>query len=304
MSKFRKSLVIGEGRSRPLPAVITLTRNTSYNLKDVRRGVASVPGFPAATFRRAGKADQYFLRGFDADHGTDVAFLQTGCDHLRTHSHGQGYTDLNFIIPETIEGLDVYKGAYLPEYGDFATAGAVNFRTRQVIQEGCSGGWRAFDINGSCSCSPRRRTRSVHCSAEGLLHQGPFQNDNPVLSTNCSANDDQSAGRDELSLTGTFRSLSGMPPERFTCAPSMMARSIEFGAIDPSEGAIHRSTARLNTTMNDSGRSVFCQRVWAYYRLDLFTNLRSFQRSCQWRRYSTIRSPRCVWRRYRIQTTR
>ena len=97
-----------------------------------------IPGFIAVEHSGgAGKADQYFLRGFDADHGTDVAFFSDGMPiNLRTHAHGQGYTDLNFIIPETIEGLDVNKGAYLPEYGDFATAGAVNFRTRQVVQEG------------------------------------------------------------------------------------------------------------------------------------------------------------------------
>ena len=85
----------------------------------------------------AGKADQYFLRGFDADHGTDVAFFSDGMPiNLRTHAHGQGYSDLNFIIPETIEGVDVSKGAYLPEIGDFATAGAINFKTRQVAREG------------------------------------------------------------------------------------------------------------------------------------------------------------------------
>ena len=68
----------------------------------------------------AGKADQYFLRGFDADHGTDVAFFLDGMPiNLRSHAHGQGYADLNFIIPETIEGVEVNKGTYLPEYGDF-----------------------------------------------------------------------------------------------------------------------------------------------------------------------------------------
>src|SRR4029078_8743409 len=79
----------------------------------------------------AGKADQYFLRGFDADHGTDVALFHDGVPiNLPTHAHGQGYADRNFIIPETIEGLDVNKAAYLPEYGDFATAGAINFKSR------------------------------------------------------------------------------------------------------------------------------------------------------------------------------
>src|SRR5688572_16830479 len=97
-----------------------------------------IPGFIAVEHSGgAGKADQYFLRGFDADHGTDVAFFSDGMPiNFRTHAHGQGYRDLNFIIPETIQGLDVYKGAYLPEFGDFDTAGAVNFRTRDVVKEG------------------------------------------------------------------------------------------------------------------------------------------------------------------------
>ena len=72
-----------------------------------------IPGFLAVEHSGgAGKADQYFLRGFDADHGTDVALFTDGMPiNLRTHAHGQGYTDLNFIIPETIEGLDVHKVA-------------------------------------------------------------------------------------------------------------------------------------------------------------------------------------------------
>ena len=85
----------------------------------------------------AGKADQYFLRGFDADHGTDLALFADGMPiNLRTHAHGQGYSDLNFIIPETIQGIDVYKGTYHVQFGDFATAGAVNYLTRDVVKEG------------------------------------------------------------------------------------------------------------------------------------------------------------------------
>src|SRR5918999_818887 len=79
-----------------------------------------IPGFIAVEHSGgAGKADQYFLRGFDADHGTDVAFFADGMPvNLRSHAHGQGYTDLNFIIPETVKGVDVYKGAYHPQFGD------------------------------------------------------------------------------------------------------------------------------------------------------------------------------------------
>ena len=112
----------------------------------------------------AGKADQYFLRGFDADHGTDVAFFTDGMPiNFRSHAHGQGYADLNFIIPETIEGLDVYKGAYLPEFGDFDTAGAVNFRTRQVVSRQQEG---SLTRSAIFSCFLPPRTRSAPCSPE------------------------------------------------------------------------------------------------------------------------------------------
>ena len=84
-----------------------------------------------------GKADNYLLRGFDADHGTDLAGFLDGMPlNLRSHAHGQGYLDLNFLIPETMKRVDVYKGPYQVQFGDFATAGAANFITREVIEEG------------------------------------------------------------------------------------------------------------------------------------------------------------------------
>lgn len=103
-----------------------------------------IPGFIAVEHSGGGgKADQYFLRGFDADHGTDVAFFVDNMPiNLRTHGHGRGYTDLSFIIPETIEGIDVVKGTYHEEFGDFNTAGAVRFKTREVLKENVVEGYR------------------------------------------------------------------------------------------------------------------------------------------------------------------
>ena len=84
----------------------------------------------------AGKADQFLLRGFDGDHGTDLALHVDNMPvNFRSHAHGQGYADLNFIIPETIQEIVVKKGPYHVEYGDFATAGAVNYVTRDVVPE-------------------------------------------------------------------------------------------------------------------------------------------------------------------------
>src|SRR5881296_1645614 len=87
--------------------------------------VRLIPGFVISQHQGGGKAEQYFLRGFDADHGTDVALFVDGLPvNLRSHAHGQGYADLHFLIPETVQRLEGFKGPYFVEFGDFATAGA------------------------------------------------------------------------------------------------------------------------------------------------------------------------------------
>jgi len=242
-----------------------------------------IPGFITVEHSSGGgKADQYFLRGFDADHGTDVAFFSDGMPiNLRTHAHGQGYTDLNFIIPETIEGLDVYKGAYLPEFGDFATAGAVNFRTRQAVQEGvvqAAGGQYDTQRHMLMFSPTKDRVRTL-VAAEGYYTNGPFQNDNRYFRTNLLGKMTTNlSSRDELSLTATFHkaqwNASGEIPLR-----ALQDGSLDrFGAIDPSEGGkTLRSTAKLNYHYDTtSGGQFFANAYGQYYRLDLFTNFTFF----------------------------
>ena len=242
-----------------------------------------IPGFIAVEHSGgAGKADQYLLRGFDADHGTDVAFFSDGMPiNLRTHAHGQGYTDLNFIIPETVEGLDVYKGAYLPEFGDFATAGAVNFKTRQVAQEGVAQAAEGqYDTQRyMLMFSPTKSRVRTLFAAEGYYTNGPFQNDNRYFRTNLLGKMTTNlSGRDELSLTATFHkaqwNASGEIPLRAVQDGSLD----RFGAIDPSEGGkTLRSTAKLNYHYDTtSGGQFFANAYGQYYRLDLFTNFTFF----------------------------
>ena len=89
-----------------------------------------VPGMVVTQHSGTGKANQYFLRGFNLDHGTDFATWVDGMPvNMRTHGHGQGYTDLNFVIPETIGELEYRKGAYYADVGDFSSAGAAELRT-------------------------------------------------------------------------------------------------------------------------------------------------------------------------------
>lgn len=89
-----------------------------------------VPGLFIAQHAGGGKAEQIFIRGFDCDHGTDVATFVDGIPvNMPSHGHGQGYEDLHFLIPETVEGMEIVKGPYSPKYGDFATGAAVEFNT-------------------------------------------------------------------------------------------------------------------------------------------------------------------------------
>ena len=94
----------------------------------------TVPGLIVTQHSGEGKANQYFLRGFNLDHGTDMATFIDGMPiNNRTHGHGQGYTDINFIIPEVIESLDYKKGPYYGQEGDFANAGAVRMHTKNSM---------------------------------------------------------------------------------------------------------------------------------------------------------------------------
>ncbi len=88
----------------------------------------AVPGLVATQHSGTGKANQYFLRGFNLDHGTDFStLLRAACRStcVRTR-HGQGYTDLNFVIPELVEQIEYRKGTYYASVGDFGSAGGAN----------------------------------------------------------------------------------------------------------------------------------------------------------------------------------
>ena len=87
----------------------------------------TVPGVIITQHSGEGKANQYFLRGFNLDHGSDFAKTIAGTPvNMPTHAHSQGYSDINFLIPELVAGVQFSKGPYFADQGDFATAGASN----------------------------------------------------------------------------------------------------------------------------------------------------------------------------------
>lgn len=94
----------------------------------------TVPGMAATVHSGEGKASQYMMRGYNLDHGTDFAFYVDGMPiNEPTHAHGQGYSDLNFLIPELISGLTYTKGTYYAEEGDFASVGSAHISYADTI---------------------------------------------------------------------------------------------------------------------------------------------------------------------------
>src|ERR1700751_1664939 len=102
----------------------------------------NVPGLIVTQHSGEGKANQYFLRAFNLDHGTDLA---TEIDdmpvNMPSHAHGQGYTDLNFLIPELVGDLHFKKGPYYADEGDFATAGAVRMDLLSAVPDSATLGF-------------------------------------------------------------------------------------------------------------------------------------------------------------------
>jgi outer membrane receptor protein involved in Fe transport len=106
--------------------------------------VRIIPGVHVSQHTGGAKAYQYFIRGFDAEHGQDLAAYLDGIPlNEPSQVHGHGYLDLHFLIPETLESIEIIKGPYNPEHGNFATAGAINFiprRTGEQSEISVSGG--------------------------------------------------------------------------------------------------------------------------------------------------------------------
>lgn len=103
-------------------------RNSAQDL------LKSVPGIFTAQHQGGAKAEQIFIRGYDCDHGTDINLSMDGVPiNLPSHAHGQGYADMHFLIADVVSALDVYKGPFQAQYGDFYTGGAVAFRTYDTL---------------------------------------------------------------------------------------------------------------------------------------------------------------------------
>jgi hypothetical protein len=148
----------------------------------------NVPGLIATQHSGEGKANQYFLRGFNLDHGTDLAGTVDGAPvNMRSHGHGQGYLDLNFLIPEMVERIDFRKGPYHADQGDFTAAGSMAYTTKSrlaaPIVELTAGSWSYWRALAAGSADTRGGG-TVLAALEGTLSDGPWLLDESLSKVN------------------------------------------------------------------------------------------------------------------------
>ena len=277
-----------EGR-RPLSAASAVSvRDRDFLLRPHPRpaDILSVtPGLVVVQHAGGGKANQYFLRGFDADHGSDIAFSVDGVPvNLVSHAHGQGYADLHWVIPELVERIDVSKGPYRARHGDFATAGAIELVTRRQLDDAqLSFSVGSFEtLRGFGAVSPRLGDDgSALLAAELYASDGPFERDEDLTRVNLLTRlgyeiDPRSSV--ELTLTqysGSWNA-SGQIPLRAVRAGTLD----RFGTLDPSDGgASSRSSAALRYASQPTDDSELSLLAYAAdYRLSLFSNFTFFSR--------------------------
>lgn len=252
----------------------------------------AVPGLFAVQHAGGGKANQWFLRGFDADHGTDVALFVDGVPvNLVSHGHGQGYADVHFLIPELVVGLDGYKGPYYAEFGDFATAGAVNVSLARAFPESRAelGVGEFGQYRGLTIVSPKLADDwEAVLAGEVAQGDGPFENPEQLRRFNLfsRATHEFSSGS-ELALTlmgyGSTWNGSGQIPARAVCGegeagsppPETYGEPCidHFGFVDPSEGgSTQRYQASLRYGVRSHESDVSALVYWVNYRFQLFSN--------------------------------
>jgi hypothetical protein len=199
--------------------------------------VEAAPGLIATQHSGEGKANQYFLRGFNLDHGTDLALNLDGMPlNMPTHAHAQGYADLNFLIPELVGGLQVRKGTGHAELGDFATTGAlrlslVNDLPRPFVQitGGSFGYWRGLAA-GSTALGQGTLLGAVELAG----YDGPWRHGDALRRLNGLVRYSQGDAGESFSLTAMAYS------SRWNSTDQIPARAIaqvgRYGTLDATDG--------------------------------------------------------------------
>ena len=256
----------------------------TYPVNSSQEILRKVPGLFIGQHAGGGKAEQLFLRGFDLDHGTDINISVDGMPvNMVSHAHGQGYADLHFLIPETIEKIDYGKGPYFANKGNLTTAGYVEFQTKERIKESQisvnAGMFNTFRTMALVNLLGQQEKQSAYIASEYLYSDGPFISPQKFNRVNV-------MGKYALELPNQHKinfsvshfsskwNASGQVPQR-AIDEGLITR---FGAIDDKEGG---NTSRTNVNFQHTkkvGESLLIKNTayYSHYNFELYSNFTFF----------------------------
>ena len=239
-----------------------------------------VPGLIVTQHSGDGKANQYFLRGFNLDHGTDLATSVDGVPvNMPTHGHGQGYTDINFVIPELVQSIEYRKGTYYAETGSFSAAGAVDMRYRRsldapmVVLEGGQDNYMRSLIAGSTEVGGGHLLMGF----DYALIDGPWQLEENYRKRNGLLRYSRATDGGVFSITaqgyeGEWRSTDQIPLR--AVQSGLLDR---FGTVDPTDGGdSHRYSLSADWVTSLGGGQSKALLYAVDYDLDLISNFSYF----------------------------
>lgn len=263
-------------------SIITAIDVETNPVKSSQELLTKVPGLIIGQHAGGGKAEQIFYRGFDIDHGTDLQVTVDGLPvNMVSHAHGQGYADLHFVIPETVQNLDFKAGTYNAKQGNFATTGTVNITSKESLKNniikleaGDFDTQRLLFMNQFIN----KTNESAYIATEYIRSDGPFES--PQNFKRFNINSKYIKTIDDTKLAFTFShfvsnwNASGQIPERAVNNGSIS----RFGAIDDTEGGeTARTNAALSITNSYKDNSQLKHLLYyTNYQFDLYSNFTFF----------------------------
>jgi hypothetical protein len=240
----------------------------------------AAPGLAVVAHADGGKANQYYLRGYNLDHGTDLAiFVDDMPINLPTHAHGQGYADLNWLMPETVSSLNIRKGPYFADVGDFATAGSLFLNLRDSVDKnivavtGGSFNYQRYFTMGSAKLGGG----SLLYAGETNLYDGPWTTPDDMKKFSGLLRYSQGTATDGFSASAMAYSNT------WTTTEQQPLRAIEtgqiglYGEIDPTDGGdTSRYSLSARMAQSDSDGSWKANAYLVKYEMDLYNDFTWF----------------------------
>ena len=258
--------------------VVTAKQIAERPLQRPADALESVPGVVVSQHSGEGKANQYYLRGFNLDHGTDLAQTVAGAPvNMPPNAHGQGYSDDNFVMPELIGAVQYRKGPYYADAGDFASAGAININYVSALEQ------PLVSITGGRFGYRRLFTAGSHALGRGELlgafeiahDNGPWLRPDAYRKLNGLLR--YTSGHDSDAYSVTLSAYDG----RWSSTDQIPARAVReglsrFGEIDPSDGG---TSYRVSAVADWQRGGPTLTKATGYviaYGLDLFSDFTYF----------------------------